>query len=78
MNSIVGPVKRTIVDIKNKIIKDLLKKQKPELDKKIDEMLKKPKVNRILVRQLGIGKSMGKKMKRVGKGLSLLKKKLFG
>ncbi len=69
MMGVVGQARKTIQNIRDKIISDILRRQKPELDRKIDEMLKPPKVNRIMVRYLGIGKSFGKKItgSRVGR-----------
>ena len=72
MNAVVGQVRRSIEEIKD-WIKELIRLQKPELDKKIDEMLKPPK---IMVRELGLGKKFGKKIGYLGRGLSLLKKLL--
>ena len=75
MNAVAGQVRRTVESIRDRILKDILKQQKPELDKKIDEMLKPPKVNRIMLRYLGAGKSLGRKMGgAVRRGLSLLRK----
>ena len=77
MNAAVGQVRRSVDSIKDWILKDLIRKQKPELDNKIDEMLKPPKVNRIMLRYLGAGKSIGKKMGgAVKRGLSLLRRVL--
>jgi hypothetical protein len=77
MNGVVGQVRRTITSIRERIIRDLIRRQKPELDQKIDEMLKPPKVNRIMIRFLGVGGSVGRKLGGyVGRGLSLLRKLL--
>ncbi|MBU0763042.1 MAG: hypothetical protein KKD39_08455 [Candidatus Altiarchaeota archaeon] len=75
MNALVEPIRRTVESIKNKLLKDLIKRQKPELDKKIDEMLKPPKLNQIMVKELGLGKRIGKSFRRIGSGFSLLKSK---
>jgi len=82
MMGVVGNVRRSIESIKDWVIKDLIKQQKPELDRKIDEMLKPPKVNQIMIKYLGIGMNFGKTMKRLGRGLRLgkgvkLLRKLF-
>lgn len=77
MMGVVGQVRRQVVNIRDKVIKDILRLQKPELDQKIDEMLQKPKVNRIMLKYLGAGHGMGKKMgSYVGRGLSLLRRLL--
>jgi len=77
MNAVVGQIRRQVTSIKDKILRDLVKTQKKELDAKVDEMLKGPKVNRVMVKYLGVGRSFGKKMGSVAsKGLSLLKKLL--
>jgi len=82
MMGVVGQARQTIVNIRDKILADLIKRQKPELDKKIDEMLREPKVNRIMLKYLGVGKTFGKKLgfrgvgKKIGKALKGLRKLL--
>ena len=75
--SVASKIRNTVRDIKDWVISDLIKQQKPELDKKLDAMLKPPKLrNQIKVKILKIGKSIGRPMKRIGAGLSLLKRLL--
>jgi hypothetical protein len=77
MIGVVGQVRRSVDSIREWIIKDLIRRQKVELDRKIDEMLKPPKVNRIMLKYLGVGKNVGGKMGGyVGRGLSLLRRLL--
>jgi hypothetical protein len=64
-----GGLGAQLQSIKDWLIKDLLKLQKPELDRKIDEMLKPPK--RIIQKYLGLGKSIGRKIKGAGLGKSI-------
>ncbi|MFH1054805.1 MAG: hypothetical protein V1744_01790 [Candidatus Altiarchaeota archaeon] len=73
MMGVVGQVRNSIESVKDWIIKDLIRLQKPELDKKIDEMLKAPK---IMVKHLHVGAGVGKKLGFAGKGLSLMRKLL--
>jgi hypothetical protein len=71
MIGVVGEVKRSVENVKDWIIRDLLRQQKPELDKKIDEMLKPPKINQIIQRYVGNGLGFGKRMMRLGQGKSI-------
>ncbi len=75
MIGVMDKVRHRIVDTKNAIIEKIKQMQKPVLDQKIDSMLKDTVKNkRIMVKYLGIGKNIGKKMGGVvGKGLSLLR-----
>lgn len=74
MNAVVGQVRRTVESIRDKVLKDLLKRQKPELDRKVDEMLKPSKVNQIRIKFTGRGLGLGRRLSRVGRGLSLVKR----
>ena len=82
MIGVVGQVRQRIESIRERIIRDLIRRQKPELDQKINEMLKPPKVNRIILKYLGIGKSLGGKIggsgvgRTIGQGLNMLRKLL--
>jgi hypothetical protein len=75
MNAVVGGARRTVDSIKQWFVKDLLKRQKAELDAKIDEMLKPPKSIRIAIkftgRGLGVGKRIGGMLRT---GLSIARK----
>jgi len=71
MIGLAGSVRRTVEDVREWIIRELKLKQKPELDRKIDEMLKPPKVNQIMVKYLGVGKEIGKRLGRCGGGRSI-------
>ncbi|MBD3387727.1 MAG: hypothetical protein GF416_01650 [Candidatus Altiarchaeales archaeon] len=75
MIGVVGQVQRKVESIKDRILKDIIRLQKKELDSKIDDMLKPPKVNRITIKFIGRGLGVGKRMRGfVGKGLSLVRK----
>jgi hypothetical protein len=70
MIGVVGDARRSVERVRDWIIEEILQRQKPELDRKVDEMLK-PKVKRLMVRYLGIGKGLGKKIGTIGKGLKI-------
>ena len=72
--TVAGGLTRTFESIKEWIVKDLIKRQKPALDIKIDEMLKPANVQKIMVRELGLGKKIGKPLGFLGKGLSIARK----
>ena len=74
MNSISGPLKKTYQSMKDLILKELIKQQKPQLDAQIDEMLKPLQKTKQMVKELGLGKKIGKPLKRIGAGLSLLRR----
>jgi len=76
MNQIRNQVKKTVESIRDWVVHDLIKRQKPELDRKIDSMLKPPKqkVPKIRLKQLGVGKRFGRKTGHRGLGLKLPKK----
>lgn len=71
MIGLAGGVRRTVEDVREWIVRELRLRQKPELDRKIDEMLKPPKVNQIMLKYLGVGKEVGKKLGRSGAGRSI-------
>jgi len=77
MMGLMGGVRRSIESIRDRIIRDLIKRQMPELNQKIDELLKPPKLNRIMIRELGLGKKIGSKIGRIGAGLSLIRSRFF-
>jgi hypothetical protein len=68
---VVGGVKKQVDSVRDWVINDILKRQKPELDKKIDEMLKPPKVNQIMLKYLGAGKRIGKSFRGSGIGKTI-------
>jgi hypothetical protein len=75
MIGVVGQARRSVDSIKEWFIKDLLKRQKVELDGKIDEMLKPPKKTRITIKFTGRGLGIGKRIGGIARtGLSLVKK----
>lgn len=77
MNAVLNGVKNRIRDVRDRILEDIIRRQKSELDKKIDSMLKKPmQRNLVKTRVLGLGKSMGMRIKRKGVGISVPGKKL--
>jgi hypothetical protein len=71
MIGVVGGVRRSVENTWEWIKNELMLKQKPELDKKIDQMLQPPKLKRIMQKYLGIGKSLGGKLGAIGRGLSI-------
>jgi hypothetical protein len=71
MIGVAGGLRRSLENVREWFIKELLRQQKPELDRKIDEMLKEPKLRRIMQKYLGIGKSLGGKLGAFGRGLSI-------
>ena len=75
MMGVVGRVKEGIISGKQALLDKILNKQKPVLDQKIDAMLKDiRKVNRITIKALGVGASIGKRLGGVArKGASILK-----
>ncbi|MFH1404452.1 MAG: hypothetical protein ABIH11_09310 [Candidatus Altiarchaeota archaeon] len=75
MIGVVDRVRQSIVDGKEAIIRKIREMQKPILDQKIDEMLKDAsKTQRIMVKYLGIGKGIGRRLGGfMGVGRSLLK-----
>lgn len=74
MISEAGPIQQSFERVREWIKRELFLKQKPELDKKIDQMLKPLKqVNKIMVWEFGLGKRFGKKLSLRGLGASLKK-----
>jgi hypothetical protein len=73
VNAIVGRLNKTREYVRGWIVRELLRRQKPELDERIDEMLKASRVNRMMVSELGVGKKIGSHLKGFGRGLSTLK-----
>ncbi len=71
MIGLAGGVRRSVEDVREWIIRELRLRQKPELDRKIDEMLKPPKASRIMLKYLGVGKEIGKKLGRIGAGTGI-------
>jgi len=78
MIGVVGKVRDSIFLTRNAIIREIARLQKPILDRKIDKMLKEvKKTKRIMVKYLGIGKGIGRRIgSTVRKGRSLLKRML--
>ena len=70
MMGVVGEVRRSVEQVREWFIKEFIRQQKPELDKKIDEMLKSPKLNRIMQRFME-GMSLGARLRRGGIGKSI-------
>ena len=78
MISEASPIQQSFERIRAWIKRELFLKQKPELDRKIDQMLKPLKqVNKIMVREFGLGKRFGKKLSLRGLGASLRKAMRF-
>jgi len=72
MIGVVGGIQRSYEAVKEWVIHDIIRQQKPELDRKIDQMLKPPtERNRIMMKYLGVGKDIGKKLRRLGGGMSI-------
>ncbi|MFC2163177.1 hypothetical protein ACFLRF_05800 [Candidatus Altiarchaeota archaeon] len=70
-----GKLRKRIALTKDALLQKIFEKQKPVLDQKIDDMLKQaPKVNHIMVKYLGMGRNIGK---RIG-GLLGVGRSLFG
>jgi len=77
MMGVVGQVRRQADSVRDWIVKDLLRIQKVELDRKIDEMLKPPKLNRITQKFTGRGLGVGRRIGSIARaGLSLLRRLL--
>ena len=76
MMGVVGEARRSVESARDWIINEILRIQKPQLDQKIDEMLK-PNRLRQKIKHLGSGFGIGKRLKRLGAGLSLRLNRLF-
>jgi hypothetical protein len=70
MMGVVGEVRRTVENVWNRIVSDIIRQQKPDLDRKIDEMLKPPRINQIMQRSIE-GSSIGRAFRRIGRGASV-------
>ena len=65
MNQMMRNINKSVQNIKKWVIGDLIKQQKPQLDKQIDEMLKPP---RIIQKVKNLGISIGRKINFRGLG----------
>jgi hypothetical protein len=74
MTGLAGGLKNSVGNIREWLVRELLRQQKPELDRKIDQMLRPPKLNRLMEKHLGLGKGIGKRLVRPGTGLGVGKR----
>ena len=65
MNQMMRNINKSVQNIKKWVIGDLIKQQKPQLDKQIDEMLKPP---RMIQKLKKLGVSIGRKINFRGLG----------
>ena len=74
MTGVVGRVRRRVDSIRDWVVGDLIRGQKVELDRKIDEMLKPPRLNIITIKFTGRGLGVGRRIGGIARaGLSLIR-----